>query len=355
MTALRLSGSLARGCIRLWIALAPVLKRIPYFWQFQLVVLLLFSLSSAAFQEEQASPVNLKADFRLDRPVQTLYQIEAQAAKTGWTGDLARSAGNSWQALGDLPRALAYWEVAARLSPTDLPLAKLIAQTRLDLQQWSGATLALNHVIELSPGDTWAHYHLGLLQAAFAPNDALEHLRLAGREALYRPLAADLLFIAGGTPDDPAFVQKVGLVFAAHELWAYAERAFQYTAALDSSFPEAWAYAGLARDRQGKDGSRFIEQALRLAPHNIQVLYLEGLHLRLRGNHEGSLMALFQAATLDPTNPGIAAELSSAYQLVGNITQAEQWLKQAVMLSNNDARFQNLLTLFYQQFPVTGS
>ncbi len=307
----------------------------------------------------RTSPVMSPSDLMIantgaNRPLQALYQIQVQAAETGWTGDLARRAGDIWQTLGDLSRAASFWEIAIQDNPGDLNLAKQVAQTDIDLQRWSSAIVALNHVLDISPDETWAHYHLGLLQAAFNPQQALAHLRRASVESTYTGVASDFLFLNNVTPDDPSVVMRVGLTLASHHIWNYAEIAFQYAADLANPFPEALAYAGYARDNQGKDGSAQIELARTLGPLNAQVDYLQGLHLRLKGDNVSSLVALIRAADLDPLNPAFAAELASAYQLVDQLDLAEYWFKQAVTISRNDPRFQDLLSAFYKQFPSLG-
>ncbi len=293
--------------------------------------------------------------FASGRPVQTLYQIEAIAAQSGWTGDLALKAGSEWQSLGDLSRAVSFWELAFRAQPNNLGLVKQLAQADLDLQRWSAATIALSQTIALSPDDEWANYNLGLLQAATSPSAAYEHLRQAAHDPAYRDVASDFLFLSDAKPDDPSNAMKAGMTLVSHHLWNYAESAFDYAAALADPYPEALAYAGFSRDNQGKDGSAQLQQALKLAPANPQVYYLQGLHLRMAGDNNGSLSALLQAANLSPLNPAYAAELGSAYQLVDNLAQAQYWLEQAVKLSGGDQRFQDLLTHFYNQFPSVGS
>src|SRR5262249_45727588 len=123
-------------------------------------------------------------------------------------------------------------------------------------------------------------------------------------------------------------------------------------AALAAPFPEALAYMGLAKDRQGKDGSVQVTEALTLAPQNAQVLYLSGLHLRSAFDYTDSLDAFQQAVAASPTNPAYAAELSTAFRLIGDLGSDEQWLKTAVQLSNNDPRFQALLDDFYAASPT---
>lgn len=295
-------------------------------------------------------PNSIQTSVRADRPVQTLFQLERSAAETGWVPELARQAGNAWQQL-DLAQAVRYWEMAAKNSNADAPLLKQLAQSYLDLQRWSDAAVALTRLVAITPDDNWAHYHLGILQAAFNPTQAIEHLQLAARDSVYRPVTADLTFLTEGNPNDALFVMKVGVRLAAHQLWADAERVFLYAASLDRSRADALAYAGLARDKQGKNGMAQINDAVRIDPNNAQVRYLQGLHLRQAEDDTGSLDAFLQAANLEPSNPAYAAELGSAYQRVSKLAQAEYWLKQAVALSNNDPRFQDLLNQFYAQIP----
>lgn len=296
------------------------------------------------------SPNPIPTNIRADRPVQALFQLERSAADTGWEPELARQAGNAWQQL-DLAQAVRYWEMAAKNSNSDAPLLKQLAQSYLDLQRWSDAAVALTRLVAITPDDNWAHYHLGILQAAFNPTQAIDHLQLAARDSVYRPVTSDLTFLTEGNPNDALFVMKVGVRLATHQLWADAERVFLYAASLDRSRADALAYAGLARDKQGKNGMEQINQAVELDPDNAQVRYLQGLHLRQAEDDSGSLEAFLQAASLEPSNPAYAAELGSAYQRVSNLAQAEYWLKQAVTLSNKDPRFQDLLDQFYAQIP----
>jgi tetratricopeptide (TPR) repeat protein len=174
---------------------------------------------------------------------------------------------------------------------------------------------------------------LGLIRASYDPVSAIDFLRAAA--PTYGASVTNLLPLLAGA-NEPT---QVGIALAKVEQWAYAELAFA-----QSSEPLASAYRGLARDMQGKDGTRWIETALVLAPENPQVRFLQGLHLRLTYDYAGSLQAMIQAVALDPENPALYAELGRAYQLSGDLLTAERWLKFAVSL---DAQFQPMLDSFY--------
>lgn len=304
------------------------------------------TLISSADQSLDSHPF-LETNLAAGRSMQALYQVEARAAQTGWTYELVLVAGQTWEQAGDLGTALAYWEIGLRLKPDDTALVRHLAQAYLDLQRWSEASDTLRRLLILAPDDNRAHYELGLLEAPFDPRSASEHLRLAARDTLYRDLAFELLPLLAAEKIDAAIAMQVGLILAGHDLWANAELVFDRAAALGESFPEALAYLGLARDRQGKDGRAPVDQAYIVAPDNAQVLYLRGLHLRAVYDYEGSLDHFAKAMAADPTNPAYAAELSTAYRLASDLPSAEAWLKTAVTLSNDDPRFQDLLAAFY--------
>ena len=274
------------------------------------------------------------------RPVQALYRIQAIATQAGWTPDMLRLAGDLWREAGDFARALAYWQSAAE-EQADERLLRDIAEMALELGDWTSANDALQQLRASLPNDPWVNLQLALLRAVVNPSAAIEYLGVAETEPAYAALANDLIAVLPQSADDSVNGLAVGQVLAEHELLLFAETAFMQ-AATEQALPEAMAYAGFVRDRQGKDGSAWVEQALRLAPNNPTVRLLQGLHLRQLGEDEGSLNALIGAVALDPENPVMYAELGTAYQLVGDLPQARRWLEQAVALSD-DPRFQQLL------------
>lgn len=269
----------------------------------------------------------------VSRPMQSLYQVEAQAARGGWSPELARQAGDLWQAAGDLNRAVAYWEAAA----PDEPVLRERAQAYVTLGRWADAADTLDHLLRIlpdgSPYRAWAQFQSGLIRAAYDPAGALDHLRASQPD--YDAQAIPLIAVLEST-SDPV---RIGIALANAQLWQYAELAFA-----QSADPVGLAYGGLARDMQGKDGGVWFEQAVAFAPENAQVQFLRGLHLRLAFDYDASLQAIIAAVALDPENPALYAELGKAYQLTGDLTSAEHWLKFAVSL---DDHFQPLLDTFY--------
>src|SRR5450432_347869 len=87
-------------------------------------------------------------DPHTDRPLQGLYQLQADAARSGWTSDNLRLAGDLWREMGDPTRAVAYWEAVAK---PDASLLHDRAQAYIDLQRWADASDALTHLLTLLP------------------------------------------------------------------------------------------------------------------------------------------------------------------------------------------------------------
>jgi tetratricopeptide (TPR) repeat protein len=291
----------------------------------------------------------IAANIQAGRAMQALYHVEALAAQTGWTHELYMLAGDMWVDMGDLSAAVSYWEAAAQGQPGDAKRIQQLVQAYITLGRWTQATDSLTYLLRLEPENHWAHYQLGLVQAAFDPQAASAHLERVTDYPEYGLVASALRAVLQQNAADPLISMRVGIIFSEQELWSYAELAFQHAAVVGQPFPEALAYIGLARDQQGKDGSDWIEQALALDPQNAQALYIYGLHLRQQANYVASLDALTQSVAHDPQNPAFLAELGTAYRLVGDLQRAEYWLKSAAELSNTDPRFQELLALFYAE------
>lgn len=272
-------------------------------------------------------------ELRADRPLQSIYALEAEAARSGWTPESRRQVGYYWYSLGDLSRAVANWESAT----PDARVLRDLSQAYIDLQRWADADASLERMLPLlppgAPDRAWAHFQLGMIRAAYDPQGAAQLLRIA--EPTYGASVMTLIPILESDPDS----LRVGLALADSELWAYAELAFS-----SSADPLANAYAGLVRDMQGKDGSAQIQTALALLPQSAQAHFIHGLHLRLKFDFDASLEAITQAVALDPENPALYAELGRAYQLLGDFASAERWLKFAVSL---DSSFQAMLDSFY--------
>lgn len=265
-----------------------------------------------------------------------LYQINARAAREGWTAARHADAAQLWLSLGDERQARPHLEAAAASDDPDV-LRDLVA-LYIKLNRAQDALTQLDHLLALVPTDRSALYQSALLLLPFDPLRAQQRLQQVTLDVQYGESARGILRLMRETPPDDLWSGRVGALLAEQELWPYAEWAFVYAADHVPS-PLAWAYAGLMRDAQGGDGSAYLDKAVALEPGNAQIQVALGLHRRQQGDVDGALLALQLALTLDPLNPMIHGELGTTYQQLGNVTEAQKWLQSAYTLSGGDAQY----------------
>lgn len=329
----------------------PVLRVTLFLILFGIVVsAVIYFLPEVTLPTDPVDPLDRAAALqRTGRPMQALYHIEAAALESGWTPQLLQRSGDLWREAGDLARAADYWAAAAQADPANIPLLRGLAETYIELQRWTEASDTLEHLVQLDPNNSFAHLRLALIQAPFNPQAAEAHLRVVLREPAYNDITLPLLEVVTNEPSDPLISMRVGLALIEQSLWSYAELAFRHAATVSAPYAEALAYAGFARDNQGKDGAALIAQAVALEPDNARIRYIQGLHYRRTGSDRASIYVLMLAVSFDPENPAYYAELGTAYRLAGDLQAAEYWLKTAVEFSNDNPRFQEMLARFYAE------
>jgi len=276
-----------------------------------------------------------------------LYQIEAEAARDGWTPARHLQAAQLWFSLGDARRARPHLEsAAASNNPTVLhDLIDLYIQ----FNRPQDALALLDRLLTAAPTDRRALYQSALLLLPFDPIRAQQHLQQVTLDVQYGDSARTLLkLIRESSPDDDLWSVRVGALLATEKLWTYAEWAFVYAA---EHLPSggAWAFAGLMRDAQGGDGSAYLAKAVAQQPNNAQVQMALGMHRRQMGDEIGALTALQTALTLDPLNPSIHAELGTTYQQMGQVEEAQKWLQSAYTLSGGDPTYAQSMNDFLTQ------
>lgn len=279
--------------------------------------------------------------------MQQLYRLEYTAQTGGSTSEALASAAQSYRLIGDLALASVYYERALSLDEAWVGRASAmqsLAEIYLERADWARAFDILQSLSAAAPSP-WVFFQLGLIAAPVDPAAAVRYLVQAD-DPVYLRLFAELHSALTDAQTSPL---PVGVILLNRDLLPYAEHAFAIAAesAADAETTAlALAYGALARDRQGKSGGDWMARAVALSPNAFMVRYLQGLHLRHIGDDRASLNALIAAAALNPQDPALFAELGMAYRLVGDMTSAERWLREAVRLSNNDSRFVGLLTAF---------
>lgn len=132
---------------------------------------------------------------------------------------------------------------------------------------------------------------------------------------------------------------EVGAVLADAKLYSYAERSFELAATLDVARGEALASVALMRGLQSKDGQRWLDEALLIAPRSPQVHAAAGYYYRATGQSFLSLASFANALSYAPLDAELTAELGTGYALIGDAATAAYWYGQAARIAPNEPRY----------------
>jgi tetratricopeptide (TPR) repeat protein len=312
-------------------ALADAAARLPYSG---------YAANRAGLAEISAS--------RFDEAIRYLF---IATALDGWTTARRVALGDAYLGKRDTPSALAQWEAALAADPKDDGLLARLANQYEAAGRYSDAVNVLNQLTQLRPKDAAVYYRLALLTAATAPEDAPARLALAAGVAPKLMPATQALIDAiqagQATGDRAATFGKVGYALIQLSEWRLAQEALTHAVTLNPQYSDAFAYLGLALDRQNQDGLADYETAVKLAPQSPLVQYLLGLHWRRAGDSNTALPYLLVAQKLDPQNPAIAAEIGGAYASTGDLPNGELWLSEAVKHDDQNPQWWLLLAKFY--------
>ncbi len=254
--------------------------------------------------------------------------------------------GMAYQERGELSLAVNAWEQA-------LPLAQAysyLASAARSMGGFAEAVETWRAAIALQPENAAAHYALGLLLMATAPEQALPELMQAAQ--LYPDLDPTVqglrtaLNTALLSDDRASHFLVCGQALAALGEWDLAAEAFRNAIVERSNYAEAWAWLGEAEQQQGQDGSPEIEQALTLDSESAMVQGLYGMYLQRQGQPEAALAAFHKAAHLEPSNPGWQIALGSASEQTGDLVAAYGYYFHAVELAPEDASTWRALAAF---------
>ena len=285
---------------------------------------------------------------RFDDAIRYLYTA---AILDGWTPAGHTALGDAYLGKGDINSAIAQWETALVESPHDDGLLARLANQYEAAGRYADAINDLSQLVQVRPNDAAVDYRLALLTAATVPDEAPARLAVVAAMAPNLGPATksliDAIQVGQATGDRAALFGKVGFALVQLAEWRLAEEALNHAVTLNPQYADAFAYLGLARDRQKKDGLDAYQTAAKLAPQSPLAQYLLGLHWRRAGDSITALPYLLAAQKLDPQNPAIAAEIGGAYASTGDLPNGEIWLTQAVKLDDRNPHWWLLLARFY--------
>lgn len=273
--------------------------------------------------------------------------LDQLVAQQGWTAVRYEQAAQLASDRADWVAAIAFWQASLRGTVADRATIRRVIDEALVQRDWPRAQQQLEAWLALDPRDEWALYRVGLLRATREPRLAQTYLSSAAADPQYRDLSNAILNLYADHSDDPpeTLALRIGLALMRAKEWGFAELALSEAA--QTGNPIAWAFLGLARDQQGRDGFPLILQALASAPDDPQVNYAAAVHYRLTGAYDEALALLNTLGNNNPTNAAIAAEIGSVQQAQGRFVEALSWLKTAVALAPDDPQFAALLANLY--------
>ncbi len=291
------------------------------------------------------------ADISAARFESAIQRLNRVGGLLGWTPFRRVALGDAYFGQGDREAAIAQWEIALRDLPDDTALLRRLAENYEAVGRYPEAAEMFNRLGQAGAPDPAAYYRLAVYTAARAPADAVGRLAIVIETAPELAPAAQLLLDAirtGQASGDEAYLfGVVGFTLLQLNEAALAETALARATILNPGYADAFAYLGLAQDRQGKDGAPALETAIRLAPDSPLAHFFLGLHFRRTGQSAAALPYLETAQRLDPTNPAIAAEIGGAYAASGDFVSAERWFVEAVNLEPDSSEFWLLLARFH--------
>jgi len=285
---------------------------------------------------------------RFDDAIRSLFRA---TDIDGWTTARRVALGDAYLGKGDAASAVSQWETALATDPTDDGLLARLANLYEAAGRYADAATVLNQLVQLRPTDPAVYYRLALLTAATNPEAAPAKLALAAGVSPSLAPATQVVLAAiqagQASGDRAALFGKVGYALIQLTEWRLAEEALTQAVTLNPQYGDAFAYLGLAKDRQNKDGLADYETAVKLTPQSPLVQYLLGLHWRRVGDSNTALTYLLAAEKLDPQNPAVAAEIGGAYASTGDLPNGELWLSQAVKADDQNPQWWLLLAKFY--------
>jgi tetratricopeptide (TPR) repeat protein len=288
------------------------------------------------------------SDGRFDAAIR---HLNAAAALEGWTSARRIAVGDAYQGIGDSESALAQWELARADAPEDDGLLARLANQYEAAGRYANAIEVLTVLARVRANDASVFYRLALLTAATVPAEATARLAIVIEIApQFAPQARSLIdaIQTGEASGNAAYTfGLVGFALVQLSEWRLAEEALGRAVAADPDYADAYAYLGLALDRQNKDGMEAYQTAVRLAPQSPLAQFLLGLYYRRAGDSGAALPYLQAAQATDPQNPAIAAEIGGAYASLGDLGNAEIWLTEAVKKDERSPQFWLLLARFY--------
>jgi tetratricopeptide (TPR) repeat protein len=279
---------------------------------------------------------------------------------------------------GCRPEALAAFQQAlkAGMGKDEAAAWRQIGDLQVDLLDWDKALDAYRNVLRLQPNDAGARLAMGRLYLdRNDPQRAISELRAALESAslpdgVYSSLgrayraAGDLesavSILQKGVERNPADQESLyllGQVLLALGRDNEGRRAMGEYQSLQErlSRTNSLFETAIERAQSGEleRAEALLKEALRIAPRYAPALQALGAVQLNRGNTQGALEMLKQAQTSNPLNSETYFDMGTAYFRSGKLSEATDMTLRALVLDEEDPRFQMLLGEVYSKMNRT--
>jgi tetratricopeptide (TPR) repeat protein len=282
--------------------------------------------------------------------------------------------GDIYQQSGELSRAIQAWRSALDASSPETQIYPLLFQAyRQQVQFEQPASCPLNssaaapaptapdreaaildlHALALQrPQDAQVQYQLGLLLAAWQPEEALFYLRRAAELDASLEHSTGKLVQAiqdASQPGIPAYtLLAAGRALASIEEWELAAQAFTEAAVIQPDYAEAWAYLGeaLTHIDADRDGLEEIQCALQLDPASLSAHLFLAYYWVRQERFDLAQQAMLQAQALYPQEAIIQAQSGDILAQSGDLQSAYLAYIQATRLAPQDPLYLRYLIEF---------
>ena len=270
-----------------------------------------------------------------------------EAERFGARAEALSGLGSSLAGRGDWAAAMTTWLHALTLTPDDANLYVLLARAAVAQGQFDLAASYSQQALQHEPSAgvaAEAHALLGRILAVADPEAAAGHLGQAGDSDMLAVLRA-----ANAEPDPARRALLLGASFLKQSELSLARRHFEQAVALAPSDVDARAYLARTLELQGETAAarEMLHRALAMDPESVLAHYFLALHLQGLGYVEGAQAELWAALRLDPENAALRVEMAETFVQVGDYAQAEEWYLGAVEAAPSNFEFQLLLVHFY--------
>ncbi len=286
-------------------------------------------------------------------PQRAADYLELAAARGQITPQGILYLGDAYFQSGDLEAALETWQLALERGGDPLPTYTRMLEAHRRQKNYPAAIQDLQNIAQLQPQNAQIRYQLGLMLATRQPEAALAHLLAAVEINQELAEAVQLLqrsLRAAAQTDDPAYtLLNAGRALAFLDEWELAAEAFSQAVQANPDYAEAWAFLGEAQEQTGQDGLPALQKALELNPYSLTANLLFGLYHKRNGRPEMALVYFHAAASIEPENPAVQAEIGNTLAVLGDFNKALAYYRRATELAPREATYWHLLSLFALQ------